>query len=300
MRAGVDGRDAVQATPTAAVTPQLVPSVDGDELRSSLAELSNKVRSWRVGSIAVEPQAVPAARVKDSNAEAEFGTVIGQIEDLKRAGDFKAAVSALAKLFERADIPQPYRELAECLQAEFTVLGGDLMKSSQMYDDILKVNPRMARALCGKGAIAAELNDWKQAESYFIRAKEVDADCDVAYAGLGLSAMVSNQIERAFDLFTEAMSKNPENNRALLGVLQTGYPLKRYTEMERMLVAFLDLHPANLDILYSFAGVLFAQGKVQEARLEIEKILIFAPQHEHALELKNMIDESATAPQPRH
>jgi hypothetical protein len=63
--------------------------------------------------------------------------------------------------------------------------------------------------------------------------------------------------------------------------------------MERMLTAFLDLHPGNLDILYSFAGVLFAQGKVREAKLEIEKILIFEPEHEHALELRGMIEKSS-------
>jgi hypothetical protein len=45
-------------------------------------------------------------------------------------------------------------------------------------------------------------------------------------------------------------------------------------------------------MLYSFAGVLFAQGKVNEARLEVEKILVFEPGHEHALELRGMIDES--------
>jgi tetratricopeptide (TPR) repeat protein len=270
-------------------------------LRSSLAELSNKVSSWKVGTAPADSRAsVQVTRAKDSNAEAEFGTAIGQIEDLKRAGDFKSAIAALTKFFERADIPQPYREIGECLQAEFTVLGGDLSKSSQMYDDILKTNPNMARALCGKGAIAAELSNWTEAEGYFVRAKDVDSDCDVAYAGLGLCAMVSNQNEKAFDLFAEAMRRNPENNRALLGVLQTGYPLKRYTEMERMLVAFLDLHPANLDILYSFAGVLFAQGKVREARTEIEKILIFEPQHEHAIELKNMIDGTANEAQPAH
>jgi tetratricopeptide (TPR) repeat protein len=300
VRAGVDGKDAQETKPTAVMSPQLVPGVSGDELRSSLAELSNRVRSWTVGAAPAAPQTKPTPVVQDVNAEAEFGTAIGQIEDLKRAGEFKQAIEALVKFFERANIPQQYREIAECLQAEFTVLGGDLSKSAQMYEDILKVNPRMSRALCGKGAIAAELNDWKAAEGYFITAKEADDDCDVAYAGLGLCAMIANQVEKAFELFSEAMRRNPENNRALLGVLQTGYPLKRYTEMERMLVAFLDLHPANLDILYSFAGVLFAQGKVQEARMEIEKILIFEPQHEHALELRNMISQTATGAQPAH
>jgi tetratricopeptide (TPR) repeat protein len=301
IRAGVDGRDGSDAKPTVVMSPQLVPGVSSDELRSSLAELSNKVSSWKVGTAPSDSRAsVPTTLLKDSNAEAEFGTVIGQIEDLKRAGDFKGAIATLTKFFEREQIPQPYREIAECLQAEFTVLGGDLSKSSLMYDDILKVNPNVARALCGKGAIAAELDDWEEAKSYFTRAKEVDGDCDVAYAGLGLCSMIDNQIENAFDLFAEAMRKNPENNRALLGVLQTGYPLKRYTEMERMLVAFLDLHPANLDILYSFAGLLFAQGRVQEARMELEKILIFEPQHEHALELKNVILGAGDGARPAH
>jgi tetratricopeptide (TPR) repeat protein len=318
IRAGIDGRDS-QAAPKPAVeaTPHLTPGVAVDELRSSLAELSDRIKSWRVPTAVtqateprMEPQDVPLQQRPESGGiapaslevsgqshaeEAEFGTALGQIEDLKRAGDFKAAAKELASFLQRPNIPNPYRETARCLEAEFVVLGGDLLKASQMYEEVLKENPRAARALCGKGAIAAELSTWTVAEEYFKRALQADSECDVAYAGLGLCAMVANQIEKAFDLFATATEKNPENNRALLGVLQTGYPLKRYTEMERMLVAFLDLHPANLDILYSFAGVLFAQGKVKEARLEIEKILIFEPQHEHALELKQMIEQSSSA-----
>jgi hypothetical protein len=38
--------------------------------------------------------------------------------------------------------------------------------------------------------------------------------------------------------------------------------------------------------------VLFAQGKVNEARMEVEKILIFEPQHEHALELRGIIAQA--------
>ncbi len=293
IRAGVDGRDEGEAKAPPVPTAHVVPGVSDAELRNSLAELSDRVRSWRVTA----PTSNPQPQQKDPHADAEFGTAIGQIEDLKRAGEFKAAMSALTKLLERKDVPEPYKEIAECLHAEFTVLGGDLSASSVMYDDILKQYPRSGRALCGKGAIAAELNDWTQAEQFFNQARLNDSDCDVAYAGLGLCEMVRNNNVKAFELFSIAVDKNPENNRALLGVLQTGYPLKKYTEMERMLTAFLDLHPGNLDILYSFAGVLFAQGKVHEARIEVEKILIFEPAHEHALELRGMIDQSASSTQ---
>jgi hypothetical protein len=67
-----------------------------------------------------------------------------------------------------------------------------------------------------------------------------------------------------------------------------------------MLTAYLDLHPASLDMLYSFAGLLFAQGKVNEARLEIEKILIFEPRHENALELRGMLDKAKSDSAVQH
>jgi tetratricopeptide (TPR) repeat protein len=138
------------------------------------------------------------------------------------------------------------------------------------------------------------------AEQYFTQAISIDSECDVAYAGMGLCAMTEDNIDKAFGFFQVATEKNPENHRALLGLLQTGYPLKRYTEMERMLTAYLDLHPASLDMLYSFAGLLFAQGKVNEARLEIEKILIFEPRHENALELRGMLDKAKSDSAVQH
>jgi uncharacterized protein HemY len=42
-------------------------------------------------------------------------------------------------------------------------------------------------------------------------------------------------------------------------------------------------------MLYSFAGILFAQGKVEQAKSEVEKILIFEPEHTRALELRDLI-----------
>jgi tetratricopeptide (TPR) repeat protein len=297
IRAGVDGRDSGEAKVAGVPTSHVVPGVSGNELRTSLAELSDRVRSWRVVAPAQPTEPAKGEAESDPQAEAEFGTIVGQIEDLKRAGEVKAAMKTLMKLLESPALPEPYREIAECLHAEFTVLGGDLSASSGMYDEILEKYPRSARALCGKGAIAAELDNWAQAETYFKQALTSDGECDVAYAGLGLCEMVRSNMDKAFDLFATSAKKNPENHRALLGVLQTGYPLKKYTEMERMLTAFLDLHPGNLDILYSFAGVLFAQGKVNEARIEIEKILIFEPQHEHALELRGMIDKRGSQSQ---
>ncbi len=292
------------ATCPVAPTSQIVPRVSGTTLRASLSELSERVRSWKVESRMDSPAAAPVAEPPIQTAEVfsdeDVAQAIGRVEDLKRSGEFSAAIEELTKLVSRGELERPYREIVDCLEAEFTVMGGDLRAADAKYDEILESNPRCARALCGKGALAAEAQQWKLAEQYFTQAVAIDSECDVAYAGMGLCMMTENNAEKAFRFFQAATEKNPENHRALLGLLQTGYPLKRYTEMERMLTAYLDLHPASLDMLYSFAGVLFAQGKVNEARLEIEKILIFEPQHEHALELRGIIDQAESDPAARH
>lgn len=292
------GRASSPEVPTVPA-PQLVPGVSGTTLRASLAELSERVRSWKVDS---SERAATATQIITPQTDEVFddeqvAQAIGRIEDLKRSGEFTNAIEELSKLLGKGELRAPYREIADCLEAEFTVLGGDLQTAGRKYDDILSGNPVCARALCGKGALAAEAQQWQVAERYFTQAIAADSECDVAYAGMGICAMNDNNIAKAFEFFQAATEKNPENHRALLGLLQTGYPLKRYTEMERMLTAYLDLHPASLDMLYSFAGLLFAQGKVNEARLEIEKILIFEPEHEHALELRTMINKTAVSPE---
>lgn len=274
--------------------PQLVPTELGANIKASLAELSARIKSWKVDANAQATVETPSLPVKDSVSVLSDDMVaqaIGKIEDLKRSGEFSNAIDELAKLMAQGTLSDPYREIADCLAAEFTVLGGELDKASIMYDEILSRKSTSARALCGKGALAAEAQNWAAASGYFTQALAADGENDVAYAGMGICAMAENSADKAFGFFQAATDRNPENHRALLGLLQTGYPLKRYTEMERMLTAYLELHPASLDMLYSFAGVLFAQGKVNEAKMEIEKILIFEPKHENALELKVLIEQ---------
>jgi tetratricopeptide (TPR) repeat protein len=281
---------ATESTESSIVRPTITSDVPAADLKISLTDLSERIRSWKVGPSSSTPTSVVPTAPETTRGE-KIAAEIGYIEELKRLGDFETARTKLGEIMRRSDLEGANRENAQCLDAEFTVLAGELAAASRKYDAILTSNPHSARAICGKGALAAEGQDWSGAKMFFLSALKVKPRHDVALAGLGLCAMVENRHEEAFSLFQQAVEVNPENHRALLGVLQTGYPLKKFSEMERMISAYLDLHPGSLDMLYSFAGVLFAQGKVKEARLEVEKILVFEPSHEHALELRSMIDQ---------
>ena len=212
-----------------------------------------------------------------------------EAETLRREGKVEEARETLGKVRKITGLTDAQRERFNCIDAEFYVMDGDLTTADDMYTRVLSANTRSVRALCGKGALAAERQEWVSAQEYFDKAVGLEPKYDVALAGLGLCAMVNRKEEKAFELFSQAVASNPENRRALLGVLQLGYPMKKYTEIEKAINSYLELHPANIEMLYSFAGILFAQGKVDQAKTEVEKILIFEPQHTRALELRDII-----------
>lgn len=310
MTTSSSGTKAVEQVPTLGLGAN-------ESLNDSLAALSQKIAEWKVGAQEVPAQATRAEVVSPpAKAEEEVAkrvkpvppmqpgsgimqgngyidSKLATVEDLRR--DRK--VDEARKIFEsvrNAFGMTPQQEArVKCLEAEFLVIDGKLVNAERLYDAVLESDKENARALCGKGALAAESQRWSEAKQFFEKALAAKPGYDVALAGLGLCEMVSKKPESAFDLFKKAADSNPENQRALLGVLQVGYPLKKYSEIELLLARYLDIHPASTDMLYSFAGVLFAQGKMQQARMEVEKILLFEPQNTRALELQQMIDKGS-------
>jgi len=131
--------------------------------------------------------------------------------------------------------------------------------------------------------------DWLAAEAKFQEARNADPKCDIAAAGLGMCYGNSGNPMKAWDYYQEALQLNPENLRALLGVIELGYPFKRLKEVENGVKGYLDLHPADCNFIYSLAGCYFAQGRYPESLEELEKVLMFEPDNQHALELKDLI-----------
>jgi glycosyltransferase involved in cell wall biosynthesis/Tfp pilus assembly protein PilF len=298
-------------------TPSLGLGV-GDSLNDSLAALSQKIAEWKVGASEAPTQAKVAEVVPTMSKEEvehvtkrinpvppmQSGSGVNQgngyidsklsaVEDLRRDRKVEEARKVFESIRTAFGMTPQQEARVKCLEAEFLVVDGKLAEAERAYEAILEIDNANARALCGKGALAAESQRWGDAKQFFDRALAARPGYDVALAGLGLCEMIGQKHETAFDLFKKAAQANPENQRALLGVLQVGYPLKKYGEIEVLLARYLDIHPASTDMLYSFAGVLFAQGKMQQARMEIEKILLFEPANTKALELRQMIEKGS-------
>lgn len=106
-----------------------------------------------------------------------------------------------------------------------------------------------------------------------------------------MSSISSGDREAAWHYFEKALQVNPENLRAIYGVMELGYPAGKYGDIEKALKNYLECHPANLELVYSLAGCLFAQNRYLEAVREVDKILILKPGDLKASELKQVISE---------
>jgi glycosyltransferase involved in cell wall biosynthesis/Tfp pilus assembly protein PilF len=244
-------------------------------------------------SIQIEVERTPQPKSDLSSINGKFlpfDQEILEVEECKRKNEFDNALSRIAKLMTETGLVPSQIETIQCLKAEVLVLTDKFVEAESIYNEVLAKNSSNARALCGKGALAAAGGNWSIAKANFQDALNNRPEYDVALSGLGLCAAQNSDYETAWNFYTRSLNSNGENVRALLGIIEMGYALKRLPEVETAIKRYLDSHPADLNFMYSLAGCCFAQGKVQEAIDAVNTITLFEPTHKNALELKSMID----------
>lgn len=216
---------------------------------------------------------------------------IKRMEVLKKKRDYSTMTEECQKLLHRSELTPDQRDQVELLLAEAGVLQGSLKSSELVFDRVLHRNQAHPRALCGKGALECHRGNWELAERLFKSAYEIDNSYDVALAGLGMVAASKGRNENAWEHYLQALQYNPENTRALLGIIELGYTMNRLTELEQVLRKFLDRQPEQTDYRYSLAGCLYAQGMYDAALKQLQQVLGKAPSDARALELKQHIEQ---------
>ncbi|MCB0319059.1 MAG: tetratricopeptide repeat protein, partial [Bdellovibrionales bacterium] len=252
------------------------PAVAAPDTRIIESEVNLQQASW------TSVQDVPGFSVEDRLFELEY---------LKRDRKTEEVKLGAIDILNSKIATEAQREQASLLLAEVAVLEENIEIAQKMYADILAVNPMSARAITGQGAILANQGQWEEARSCFVKSAEIDPDYDVPFAGLGLYHTWKQELDIAMDLYQEALKRNPENQRAVLGAIEVGFALSRFSEVEAIVSEWLDHKPGDLDLIYSLAGCLYSQGKMQEASSELEKVFIFNPDHKGATELYQRIKQ---------
>ncbi|HMO16823.1 MAG TPA: tetratricopeptide repeat protein [Oligoflexia bacterium] len=218
---------------------------------------------------------------------------IHKLEGLKQAKKYEEVLDYASKLIESDFYTLEATYCFKVFMAESLGALARIDEARIIFQELYRQDLYKCKVCSGLAVLLAFEEKWADASSYFEEALSHDPSADVPLAGLGMCARSLGNTEDAWNYFSEALRRNPENMQAIFGLIQLGYELSRLSEVERFLRTYLDLQPVDLSILYSLAGCLYAQGRTGEALSELKNILIFEPEHTHAKELLERIQEGS-------
>jgi len=256
------------------------------------SSLSSNIVSESVQGTSTEVDPTPQML---SKASIDLDMKIASIEEKKRKKEFESAASELETIKNISEMTAQQREFVRALEVEFQIISGDIIGAKEKIAQYMDENPRSARLMCAKGALCVGEGNFEAAKIQFEYALQSNPKSDIALAGLGLIEHSRGNIESAWEKYSQSLKINPENGRSLLGAIELGYKLGKLSDLQSIIEAYIDLHPADLDMVYSLAGCCFAQGKLEEAKQHLQTIAIFEPQNERAKELQTMIEAQSFA-----
>ncbi len=267
-----------------------VPPVAG----AKIATPDFAVEAASAESMHVEPAVIrataPAETVDQSREIGAISELLDQMESDKRQKNYENVITTAADIIKSNSSSKRQVAHARILRAESMACSGDAAEADVEFSNLLSDSSFGFRAWAGRGAIAASLGQWNEAVPLFERSLELRDGYELALAGLGICAKGMGDNEKAWGFFNRALESNPECAQALHGVMQLGYELGRLPQMEVALRKYLELRPVDFSFVYSLAGCLYAQHRMQEAKEQCRKILLFEPEHSLALELMERLE----------
>jgi tetratricopeptide (TPR) repeat protein len=235
-----------------------------------------------------------APPVREERSGPTIATRMRQLEEIKRRKDYASVIREADSMLKDPSASASQKALIGIIKGEALACTGEPTLADSEFARAMSDRVYAYRACTGRAALAASLEQWDEAEKLFHSALEAQENYDPAIAGLGIVAMSRDDHEKAWGYFSHALSLNCENMQALLGLTQLGYSMQRLPDTEKALIEYLDIHPVDLPIVYTYAGCLYAQGQKEAAAERCRTILIFDPTHELALELLTKIESEDT------
>ena len=76
------------------------------------------------------------------------------------------------------------------------------------------------------------------------------------------------------------------SNKSLIDL---SFKTKRFDSAYKYLNKYLDIYPANLNMLFAMAGLQFKMGSIEDSLRTLDNILSIDPKHKYALEFQKSI-----------
>ena len=217
-----------------------------------------------------------------------------EVEAKVRAKQYLAAIEIIDSIFQLRDVPTHhkanlYRLIGDC----FTKLG-DSDQGKAAYSQAAELDPYSAKAYIGLGTTALTKVSYDIAVLHFQKAVSLSPTDEMANLGLGLAFQGMDELQEANRWVMKALDINAENQAALFTVVKIAYDRGEFADAEAAVRRYLGLHPLDVNMRFTLAGLLYKLSRFDEALEACDKMLEANSADERALALSKQIRRAAT------
>ncbi|WII70743.1 tetratricopeptide repeat protein [Bdellovibrio sp. 22V] len=224
-----------------------------------------------------------------------FESLYGYATALYKLGRDQEALDkyyeALAILTEENDnLFETYKNMGNIF-----VRQGDYDGAEEYYNKAYTLNSSSDILLVNFGTLEVQRNDYEKALYCFRKAVEINPNNDKAWVGL---AMVHNQFgdsELAWANLESAMDINPRNRTSVHLAANWGLRDGRVQKAIEGLQAYLSQVEQDEDMSLVLINLFASIGQLDKALIEMERVLLWNPDHEEVRRLKKQILASQKA-----
>ncbi|MFH2091750.1 MAG: tetratricopeptide repeat protein [Pseudomonadota bacterium] len=153
----------------------------------------------------------------------------------------------------------------------------DIDSIQQIYQKILTIDPKQARAHMALAQIFASLKEFEKTQSHLKKAVEIEPKNPSYVSSLYRFYMMNNQFENARTVIENLIQARPKEAEPL--ILLTNFYLgqKELGKAEQTLLKAIDVEPENINPYMLMAKLLNSQKKLEQAEAFIQKALKISP-----------------------
>ncbi|MBI3392385.1 MAG: tetratricopeptide repeat protein [Nitrospirae bacterium] len=182
---------------------------------------------------------------------------------------------------------------ALCAEAAEALKRGDADGARRLFVRAASEGGHTAEPYLGLGAVAIHESSYDEARQSYEKALELAAEDPRPLFGLGLAHWGGGEKETALECFVRAASRDADNPALVYHLVQAAHAAGKLETAVEPLERYLGLHPADSDLLLSYAGVCARLGRRSDAEEALSRLKLVAPDQDGLNDLEKTLEETA-------
>ncbi|HWU44221.1 MAG TPA: tetratricopeptide repeat protein [Bdellovibrio sp.] len=172
---------------------------------------------------------------------------------------------------------------------------GDFDGAEEYYNKAYTMNTQSDVLLVNFGTLEVQRNDFEKSLYCFRKAVEINPDNDKAWVGLAMVHNHFGDVELAWANLETALDINPQNRTAVHLIANWGLRDEKIQKAIEALQEYLGTVEEDEDMSLVLINLFCMSGQVEKALLEMERVLLWNPDHQEVRTLKKKITSSQRA-----